>query len=529
MSDSPFRLALAPLAARLPRVVQEHEILRVAGEVEDHDSAQVAEAVRKHVLSWVQNRSGGRLPADAWSGDSFEYLAGGRNSIGIRLRDTESDVWAIRADDPDKDIPDRVWTTEIAIGAEGAGPLQFGARLLVSTAEGYPDIEPHVPGFVMQIAERHSLFRGSYRIEPQSWHISDRSGAEELADMLVDPERKLPLYVVTCSEGSDEPLLDTVALAKAVTGIGLIVVLPAEFTRVLTERFGRFLSVFGGAVRAYLPGFEAGCRPYDHKLFLASRLNDQSDIKQCEKWVRIHAATESRRNLRLDRDIPSFDAIRSESAQRSGRNLGEEGASDSRRLLVAQDHIESLKNQLLEAENYQEYFSKEADRSEERAAVLRIQQLEDSRSTEAEEQTSDDDLPGRWDAFVNWCDVRLAGRVTLVPSARRSTKSPDCEDTEQAACCLLWSGSVCRDNRIGNVNGSLRDEPVEAGIYNSPCGSDTFEFEWQGQRLLAGWHIKNGGNTREPRRCLRIYHGWDPDTQQIVIAEMPAHRRTGAS
>jgi len=121
------------------------------------------------------------------------------------LRDSEADVWAVRADDPDKDIPDRVWTTEIAIGAEGGGPLRFGARLLVSTAEGYPDIEPHVPGFVIQIAERHDLFRGSYRIKPEPWYIDNRPDAEELMEMLIDPDRKLPLYVVTCPEGSKCP------------------------------------------------------------------------------------------------------------------------------------------------------------------------------------------------------------------------------------------------------------------------------------------------------------------------------------
>jgi len=71
--------------------------------------------------------------------------------------------------------------------------------------------------------------------------------------------------------------------------------------------------------------------------------------------------------------------------------LRNEGASDSRRLLVAQKHIESLTEQLLEAENYQVHFSNEAELSEERAkaaenqlraAVFRIQQLEEIRSAE---------------------------------------------------------------------------------------------------------------------------------------------------
>ena len=40
---------------------------------------------------------------------------------------------------------------------------------------------------------------------------------------------------------------------------------------------------------------------------------------------------------------------------------------------------------------------------------------------------------------------------------------------------------------------------------------------------------ENGGNTRDPRRCLRIYYFWDEESQMVVIATMPAHIRTGAT
>ncbi len=70
---------------------------------------------------------------------------------------------------------------------------------------------------------------------------------------------------------------------------------------------------------------------------------------------------------------------------------------------------------------------------------------------------------------------------------------------------------------------------LEPGIRNSPSGADEFRIWWQGQYRTVDWQLKNGGNTREPRRCLRIYYFWDEATQQIVIAYMPAHRRTDAS
>jgi hypothetical protein len=102
------------------------------------------------------------------------------------------------------------------------------------------------------------------------------------------------------------------------------------------------------------------------------------------------------------------------------------------------------------------------------------------------------------------------------------------EDIQLAARCLLWLANEARDRRLSG-GGSLRDELVENGIYNNHCGEDQFDLQWQGQRYTADWHIKNGGNTRDPKRCLRIYYFWDPATQQIVIADMPGHRRTGAT
>ena len=36
-------------------------------------------------------------------------------------------------------------------------------------------------------------------------------------------------------------------------------------------------------------------------------------------------------------------------------------------------------------------------------------------------------------------------------------------------------------------------------------------------------HLKSGGNTRDPTRCLRIYFFWDDDEQQVVVGSLPGH------
>ena len=46
---------------------------------------------------------------------------------------------------------------------------------------------------------------------------------------------------------------------------------------------------------------------------------------------------------------------------------------------------------------------------------------------------------------------------------------------------------------------------------------------WRGQRWLLDMHLKNGGNTRDPTRCLRVYFFWDDDERQVVVGSLPGH------
>src|SRR5689334_6981198 len=96
-----------PYSARIARSVREHEILRIAASIGGKSPIQSALNARQEVLKWAEKRTGGKLPADAWAMRDFEYYSGGRNSIGVTIENGPSNVWAIRADDPDKFVPGR--------------------------------------------------------------------------------------------------------------------------------------------------------------------------------------------------------------------------------------------------------------------------------------------------------------------------------------------------------------------------------------------------------------------------------------
>ena len=229
--------------------------------------------------------------------------------------------------------------------------------------------------------------------------------------------------------------------------------------------------------------------------------------------------------------------VREASLDVERERLKQAGSAYTEQLRAAQAQIDALKEDLRRSAETQQWLSDEHKSVEEhaqnlerqlRVAEYRIRQLKAQIKARGDEPDAGIPLPKSWDAFADWCDEVLIGRVVLSPRARRETKSPDFDDPQTAARCLLWLANEYRDSRINGASGDLR-KPVDEGIHNERCGADSFEFGWGSRRVPVEWHLKNGGNTRDPRRCLRIYYFWDEESQTVVIATMPAHIRTGAT
>ena len=161
------------------------------------------------------------------------------------------------------------------------------------------------------------------------------------------------------------------------------------------------------------------------------------------------------------------------------------------------------------------------------ASWARIETLEDALSKSGTTLDAAPD-PTNWDEFAEWCDAVFSGKLALAPSARRGLRKALFQDVAVAANCVRWLAEDAR-NRFVDGGGALANIPVFDGITNAPCGGDEYTFDYQGRRLSANWHLKNGGNTRQPERCLRIYYTFDAQYRQIVVSDMPAHIRTAAS
>ncbi|RDE49301.1 MAG: hypothetical protein DVS81_17330 [Candidatus Accumulibacter meliphilus] len=518
--------------------VRERELLRVAGQLTGADSALAAQAARLEVLKWAAQQIGDRLPDVAMQGRSFEHLRGGRTCIGAGFADDYRVLWALRVDRPDANVAQRTWTTEIVIGhAPGETRALFSLRLLVSSPEATLQVEPAVPGLVRLIATTCGLQQNGSPLDATAWHIASEDDAQELVAALINPARTVPYLVCSVAESEAQPGINSQMLAKVALGIARVVVVPAAQTWVLTQQLGKPLSVFNGAARAYMPGFTYDANPYAHRLFFIDPKPSEERARSTLTALRWLAANESIRRLQLGADVLAFSAVREASLDVERERLRQAGSADTEQLRAAQAQIDALKDDLRRSVEIQQWLSDEHTAIEEhaqsleqqlRGAQFRIQQLLDQIKARGDEPDAGICLPESWDAFADWCDEVLSGRVALSGRARRGTKSASFDDPQAAARCLVWLANEYRDSRLNGAFGDLR-RPIAEGIHNERCGADSFDFAWCNRRAPVEWHLKNGGNTRDPRRCLRIYYFWDEESQMVVIATMPAHIRTGAT
>lgn len=528
------RPAMLPESAR----VRERELLRVAGQLAGTDAAITAQAARGEVLKWAEKQVGDQLPTVSSTGRPFEHLRGGRICIGTGFSDPHRALWALRVDRPDADVAQRTWTTEVVIGyAPGTSSAMFSLRLIASSPESTLPVEPAVPGLIRRIATVCGLRQGGDPLNGGVWDIESEEDAEDLVAALLNPARILPYLVCSIAERETQPRVNSQLLAKVTLGIARVVVVPATFTWVLTQQLGKPLAVYNGAVRAYMPGFSYDTNPYAHRLFLVGLTAEDERVKSTLTALRWIAANESVRRFQLGSDVLAFSAVREASLDVERERLKQAGSADTEQLRAAQAQIDALKDDLRRSTETQQWLSDEHKTIEEhaqgleqqlRGAQFRIQQLLQQIKARGDTPDAGIQLPAGWDAFADWCDEVLSGRVVLSGRARREIKSAVFDAPQTAARSLLWLANEYRDSRIDGASGDLR-KPIEEGLHNDRCGADSFEFSWGNRNVPVEWHIKNGGNTRDPRRCLRIYYFWDEESQLVVIATMPAHIRTGAT
>ncbi len=560
--------------ARRPAVpstpAREVDVTRTVMDVRPRGAEGTAGTVRSEVLAWLHGRCGGILSNDAHLHGDLVMGGGEVTASASRVSDDGADVWSTRLVEPGRAV-------EVVVVDRPGRPTRVTVRVTSTSDE--PDAT--TPDVLRRLAHRFTLLVDGCELDLAPTLVEGEAEAEALCELLVDPDRTWPVFVLSIpfEAGATLPLVDADALAAATCGMAATFVLPADMTWTLTRRFDKTRSVHSGAARTYMPGFDGDDDVYAHPLTLPGRLATEEARRAFVSRSAATASEGSLSNFRMGRDVrthasyaalarrsevvgqvsigqvsiglptkmtadgprtpsprptlalvPSAPPVAAAKGGESPEDAGDAHVADLEAELaslrrearlareeLAQTVAERDAARAIAASSGSALSTAEAGLSLSESHVAHLRETLRNRGAAEWEVASP---PPAWDAVPEWVASNLGGMVALAPLARRNLRDATFEDLALVHRCLLWLAG-----RATGTAGTLLDAIVEPGVRVRPCGGDAFAFDdGTGRRLTADWHVKAGGNTRDPRRCLRIYFAWDAAARTFVIADMPGHR-----
>tara|TARA_R110001599_G_scaffold294201_1_gene498184 strand:- start:9164 stop:10774 length:1611 start_codon:yes stop_codon:yes gene_type:complete len=529
-----FAEQLEPLKKQAANQILERDILRVSGLLGPRGDKSEAEIAKREILKWVRNRSGGNLPSEAEQLQSFENEYAGRNSECVVLDTGSAIIWALKHEEPDKTTAGRIWKNEIIVADSGAGATHFSARLVVGSHVLDDQFLPTSPGYIQQIIETTSLYSTASPFHADSVFIDDDEAFALFYQHLISEKRVSPIVVNAQVSGESYYALRPDGLSKAIVGLGHAYAISDRYSWQLSERLGKQLAVFDGGVRIYNAGFAVDTDPSDCRLFTKAFLQRHGAKPIAERIIRDQFARDSLKRNRIGREVLTFASVKTAALKIAAQNENDKSPSTDDLVAALTNQIRSLEEEKTENEQWQSTLQEDNEALDKRAKEAEHQQRVSANRIIALEgalKNAEKDLPALTPApdlvagLAEWIETNFVGRIALASPAKKGLKKAEFSDSSVIANIIKWLADGI-DGRLEGTGESLRDVLVVDGYINSPCGGDEFSFEWHGEKYVADWHIKNSGNTRDPKRCLRIYYFWDDQSQQILIADMPAHRRT---
>jgi len=230
---------------------------------------------------------------DLLNGSSFQGNADCR--LASRRTDTKFLMHFSHRDGAD---PAVIWHTVATVetAEEGTVLCHGGARsaphLHTRLALPYP------PGIVSRILKRNGAqLRPANLGDSSLMPLAEDDIEQFVGYILTDAARELPFVVVSRRNSDQSVVVEPKALSMALTSMARVVLLPEgegtrTFNQALTARgFSGLHTVGDGAVRIYQPGLLASESPYDHRLWIRPKIEEQDESDRT-LWVAGEASRE---------------------------------------------------------------------------------------------------------------------------------------------------------------------------------------------------------------------------------------------
>ena len=467
----------------------------------------------------------------------------------------EGTYFCLKASHPDAAVPGRIWTIEAEIIVIDEKVL-FGVKLSYSTptnsnagSAGFS-----MPSFVGQIAKQNGI-QDVRRLGVEVWDIAEEKELEQLYDFIQNPDRKMPVIVVTENETDDNIgaqytkgyLVDADLLAKETASLAHIVRIPRSIINEWNDVTGKKWGVYGGAVRTYFPNVDFGEEDYmSHPLSIANRIMASS---YTDENGNEYIAGEAFRYL-LRENIRKYNTnVRMDwvglghkfylGANRDFLIEKEKNLSDIVQLRAAyeqqinqlEESITNRDNELLTALIQVEEKEKEID--EIRDILFRQNLRIDVLEHQLESKGTKIDIPilNDYMELQEWVETYFPGRVVLHSRAIRALKDAMYEDVELVFKSIYLLGTSYYQMRMGTLTRQEFDMKCsELGIEETAAIADTaageqgetYFVQYHGGKVKMDRHLRKG-TSRDPKFCMRIYFFWCEEESLVVIGSLPQH------
>lgn len=479
-----------------------------------------------------------RPPNDIFTRETYDDEAG--NLSSQRLESSSLKIWSARLTEPDAAVPARSWSLELLIG-QTEDKISFSSRLSCFSRNLDFYFEPAVPRIYKDLTERGVLYADGAKLSRWPRDVTTDEEVDWLIALINNKRRARDIIVVSADQDGT-CFINPAAFANRLSAIAHVVRIFPSASFSLSEKIGRYFSVFDNGVRIYRPtlGIEAD-EPYRHPLYTKRRLQT-IDLKN----ARINIAREAFRTsvetgLRVNA-VPSFALIRTESL-RFKLSEFQEANADSVEIsnimrerdlaLAAKVAAEAQAKEALDLAAQEDALRRQAEdeREQERARSMamnaRIRSLESRLQAPAAII-----LPTNFLEIPDWVDQSFAGRMTLHPRALRSLRAAQYHDVRLTCELLQFLAVSYVDSKRGDAEAwqafereiESRGVRLSRSISEERAGQEGDEYFLmrRGRKEFLEWHLKKG-NSRDPVRDLRIYFIWDEIDQEIVLGWLPGH------
>lgn len=389
------------------------------------------------------------------------------------------------------------------------------------------------PGIVWETLTHCECIVGGQRV-PVTHQVVTQTGLDEFVHgTLLAKERALPVILISPDAWTERPVAQPDVLQKAVAGFAQVAVLSDKRVAFrLTDKLGKELTCFDGAVRVYWPGFTLMDYPFMHPLYLG-------------RSIRFHRLHGRELKTHLFRVLAGMSAFRvGELGPILGIRRNVKAHQDAQvaklRYQVTSGTAENseLLAELEKALAANEALIKErddlAERNELLGEELKVQKanwatFEQSRDQTSTEQDIAPDSSAGTVEFENTyaayqkAKTDFTGPLVFLDSAGKSARKSPFKNARQVyatfeTLCLV--AMEWQENK-GKLGRSFKDALKAQGVDVHQVSqtskgkySEEYKFTYNDQHLFFGEHTTLGAG--QPDTCLSIH--WHRDEKNYVVA-----------